>query len=179
MSKKLTWSFDPTHSQVIFKVKHLVFSSIMGRFNSFNVEMKNDSQDFTNASLAFSAEVSSVDTNNKDRDNHLQSADFFNVEEFPSIRFVSTAIKATEQDKYQVIGDLSILGKTISTVFEAKVSPIVIDPWGNEKVAISLNSKVNRNDFGLSFNATLEKGGFLIGEQVELNAEVQFVRTEA
>lgn len=179
MSEKFIWAFDPTHSQVTFRVKHLVFTTIIGRFNSFNVEMQNESQDFTQATLAFSAEVSSVDTSNKDRDNHLQSADFFNAIEYPTIRFVSRSIEKVDEENYKVVGDLTILGKTISTVFSAQASPIMIDPWGNQKVGISLTSIVNRNDFGLSFNATLEKGGVLIGQDVVLDAEVQFVGTPA
>ncbi|MHC5202096.1 YceI family protein [Myroides sp. LJL119] len=179
MESNLIWDFDPTHSQVIFTVKHMVFTTITGRFDQFTAQMQNNTQDFTTAKLGFTAQVSSINTNNKDRDNHLLSQDFFDAQKYPTIDFQSTHISKTQDGHYQVSGQLTMLDKSISITLQAQVSSVMVDPWGNNKIAISLNGKINRKDFGLSYNAVLEKGGLLIAEEIGVHAEVQFVENKA
>ena len=178
MQSNVKWDFDPTHSEVIFKVKHMVFTTITGRFDTFNAVLTNNSEDFTNAKLNFTAQIDSINTNNKDRDNHLQAEDFFNAEKFPSINFDSTVISKTEQDSYQVLGQLTMLDTTLPITLSANVSELMVDPWGNKKLAISLKGQINRKDFGLSYHAVLENGGLLIGDNIVLETEVQFVQIQ-
>jgi polyisoprenoid-binding protein YceI len=173
---KATWAIDPTHSEIGFKVKHMMFTNVSGKFNSFEAAITNDDEQFETSAINFSAEVNSINTGNDDRDNHLRSADFFDVENFGKLTFKSTDVKKVNEGEYQISGDLSIKDETKNITLDAEYSGLMKDPWGNTKIGLSLNGKINRREFGLTWNAALETGGVLVGEDIKLNAEVQFVK---
>jgi polyisoprenoid-binding protein YceI len=170
------WVLDPTHSEVTFKVKHLMFTNVSGNFTKFEATAESEDENFDNASFAFSAEVDSINTNNADRDGHLKSADFFDAAQFPTITFKSTKVAKAEEGEYVVTGDLSIHGETKEVTLAVEYGGIQKDPWGNIKSGFSVVGKINRKDFGLSWNAALETGGVMLGEEVKLALELQFVK---
>lgn len=167
------WTIDPTHTEVGFKVKHMMFTNVKGNFNDYSAEIDFDN-DLKEANLQFEAKVNSIFTNNTDRDNHLKSADFFDAEQYPTLNFKSTKIEG-DGNEYQITGDLTIKGITKPVTLNGEFSGLMTDPWGNTKVGINLDGKINRKDFGLTYNAALETGGVLVGEDVKLNAEIQLV----
>lgn len=169
------WALDPTHSELQFKVKHLMITTVTGSIKSFSAELTSEGEDFTNANINFSGEISSLDTGNTDRDNHLKSADFFDAETHPTMNFVSTAVEK-DGDDYIIKGDLTIKGETKSVKLTAEFGGIATDPWGNTKAGFTLSGKINRTDFGLSWNAALETGGVMVSEEVKILGELQFVK---
>ena len=170
------WVIDPTHSEIGFKVKHMMFTNVSGKFNDFVATIENNEEHFETSKIEFSADVVSIDTNNDDRDNHLRGADFFDIENYKKLSFVSTSIKKIDEGEYQITGDLTIKDVTKSIVLETEYSGLMKDPWGNTKVALSITGKINRKDFGLTWNAALETGGVLVGEDIKLVSEIQFVK---
>ena len=170
-----TWALDPTHSELQFKVKHLMITTVTGSFNEFSAELTTDSEDFEHSAISFKAGVNSIDTGNKDRDGHLVSADFFNAEEFPSVTFVSTSFTKDGGD-YKLAGDLTLKGVTKPVVLNVEFGGTAQDPWGNTKAGFTISGKVNRTDFGLTYNATLETGGVMLGEDVKILGELQFAK---
>ncbi len=173
---KSIWSIDPSHSEIGFKVKHMMFTNVSGKFNDFQAIIENDDDQFETSVVSFSANVSSIDTNNMDRDNHLRSADFFDVDSFPKISFKSTGILKINEGQFEVSGDLTIKDVTQNVTLEVEYSGLMKDPWGNTKAGISLSGKINRKDFGLTWNTSLETGGVLVGEDIKLAAEVQLIK---
>ena len=173
---KATWAIDPTHSEIGFKVKHMMFTNVSGKFNLFAADITNEEESFETSAINFSAEVNSINTGNDDRDNHLRSADFFDVENFGNLTFKSTSVKKINEGEYKISGDLTIKEVIKNITLDAEYSGLMKDPWGNTKIGLSLNGKINRKEFGLTWNAALETGGVLVGEDIKLNAEVQFVK---
>ncbi|MCC6550290.1 MAG: YceI family protein [Ignavibacteriaceae bacterium] len=173
---KSVWAVDPTHSEIGFKVKHMMFTNVSGKFNSFEASVENEDDKFETSKISFSADTTSIDTANTDRDAHLRSADFFEVEKFPKLSFVSTEIKKVEDNQYKVSGDFTIRDVTKSITLDAEYSGLMKDPWGNTKAAFSLSGKISRKDFGLLWNAALETGGVLVSDEVKLLSEVQLVK---
>jgi polyisoprenoid-binding protein YceI len=173
---KTTWALDPTHSEVSFKVKHMMFTNVSGNFKTFNATVETEELDFSTASISFEAEIASINTNNTDRDNHLKSADFFDAEKFPKLTFVATKIVANGENNFAIHGNLTLKEVTKEVALDVNYSGMMKDPWGNAKVGFSIEGKINRKDFGLNWNAALETGGVLVGEEVKLAAEVQFVK---
>lgn len=166
------WVLDPTHSEVQFKVKHLMMTNVTGSFKSLSAQVQAN-EDFTNAKINFSADINSVDTGNDQRDGHLKGADFFDAEKFPQITFESTNYNAKEG---KLNGNLTIKGVTKPVTLEAEFNGAHNDPWGNLKAGFSLSGKINRKDWGLTWNAALDGGGVLVSEDVKINAEVQFAK---
>lgn len=173
---KSTWSIDPTHSEIGFKVKHMMFTNVSGKFNAFVATIENEDDNFETSKINFSAETASVDTNNTDRDGHLRSAEFFEADVYPKLSFVSTNIKKKSNNDYEIHGDLTIKNVTKNIVLETEYSGLMTDPWGNTKAGLSLTGKINRKDFGLTWNAALETGGVLVGEEIKLASEIQFIK---
>jgi len=169
------WVLDPTHSELQFKVKHLMISTVTGGLHLISATLTSASDDFENASVTFEAETDSINTGNTDRDNHLKSADFFDAEQFPKITFESTSIKK-DGDDYLINGNLTIKGTTKPVELSAEFGGIAADPWGNTKAGFTLNGKINRTDFGLTWNAALETGGVMVSEAVKIAGELQFVK---
>ncbi|WP_407506356.1 YceI family protein [Elizabethkingia miricola] len=173
---KSIWAIDPTHSEIGFKVKHMMFTNVSGKFEEIYVNLENEDDHFETSDITFSAEVNSVNTGNLDRDNHLRSADFFDAEHYSKITFKSTAIKKINEGEFQIFGDLTIKNVTQSIALDAEYSGLMKDPWGNTKTGLSINGKINRKDFGLTWNASLETGGVLVGEEIKLTAEIQLIK---
>lgn len=172
VNETTTWVLDPTHSEVQFKVKHLMITNVTGSFKVLNAEVNAD-EHFGKTKVSFTADINSVDTGNGQRDGHLKSADFFDAEKFPAIKFESADYNAKEG---KIKGNLTIKGVTKPVTLEAEFNGINKDPWGNHKAGFSLSGKINRTDWGLSWNAPIEAGGVLVSEEVKINAEVQFVK---
>lgn len=173
---KTTWTIDPTHSEITFRVKHLMITNVKGEFRKFDAEINTIGTDFTKAAIRATIDASSIFTNEDNRDNHLRSADFFDVENYPELRFEGTSFKNTGGGNYQLTGKLTIRDITRPVTFDVEFGGINKDPWGNEKAGYSLSGKINRKDWGLNWNAALETGGVLVSDEVRINAEVQFVK---
>ncbi|MFD2919350.1 YceI family protein [Terrimonas rubra] len=167
------WVLDPTHSELQFKVKHLMITNVTGTLPAISGEVESDGDNFTAASVTFSADLSAISTNNDQRDTHLKSGDFFDVEKYPAISFTSKSFNAADE---KITGELTIRDITKTVTLNVSFDGTAKDPWGNEKAGFSLNGKINRNDFGLSWNAALETGGVLVSEDVKIHAELQFVK---
>lgn len=170
------WSLDPTHSELGFKIKHLMITNVSGNFNKFEVMAETLSDDFNDAKVTVDIEVDSINTNNAQRDEHLRNADFFEAEKFPNITFRSTKIEKVDDENYNITGNLTIKETTKSVNLAAEYSGVTRDSWGNIKAGFSLNGKINRKDFGISYNATMETGGVMLGEELKINGEIQLVK---
>ena len=173
---KTNWSIDPTHTEIGFKVKHMMFTNVSGKFKSFEATVVNEDDKFESSNISFIADVNSIDTNNTDRDNHLRSADFFDVDNFAKLSFVSSEIEKVDDNNFKVSGDFTIKDVTKKITLDAEYSGLMKDPWGNTKMALSLEGKINRKDWGLNWNSALETGGVLVSEEVRLNIELQFLQ---
>ncbi|AXN38735.1 YceI family protein [Peribacillus butanolivorans] len=167
------WAIDPTHSAIEFSVKHMMIAKVKGSFNKFEANISANPSDLTTAEIDFTVDVASIDTRNADRDNHLRSADFFDVEKNPTLTFKSTKIVKTGDDEYDVTGDVTLNGFTNEETFAITFEGQGKDPWGNEKAGFSGKGKVKRSDYGLTYNAALETGGVLIGDQITLTIEIE------
>lgn len=169
------WTLDPTHSELQFKVKHLMITTVTGSLNVLTASLTSESDDFENAQVKFEADTASIDTGNNDRDNHLKSGDFFNADEFPKVSFESTSLTKDGSD-YTLKGDLTIKGVTKPVKLAVEFGGIATDPWGNTKAGFTISGKINRTDFGLTWNAALETGGVMVSEEVKILGELQFVK---
>jgi polyisoprenoid-binding protein YceI len=170
---KSVWTVDKSHSSLEFTVKHMMISKVRGVFNEFDAVVEADPNDLTDAKIEFSVNVNTIDTRNEDRDNHLRSNDFFDMENHPKMTFVATEIKRKSGDNYDVTGDLTLRGVTKPVTFDMTMEGVNKDPWGNEVAGFSGTGKLNRKDFGLVWNAALETGGVLVGEDVKINIEIE------
>ncbi|AIY13967.1 MULTISPECIES: YceI family protein [Cellulophaga] len=170
------WSIDPTHSEIGFKVKHMMFTNVSGKFEKFEATAETEDGFFTNTNFEFTAETNSITTGNVDRDKHLLSADFFDVENYPEIRFKSTSYSKISEGNYTLKGDLTLRGITKPVRLDAEFHGTANDPWGNKKAGFGLTGKINRKDWGLNWNSALEAGGVLVGEEIKLNIELQFIK---
>src|ERR1700691_4691949 len=171
-----TWNIDPAHSSADFKVKHMMISNVRGKFTGISGVLHRFEADHTKSNLEVSIDVSTVNTQDEKRDGHLKSADFFDAEKFPAMTFKSTHIEK-KGDGFAVTGDLTIHGVTKSVVLNVEdVSEPAKDPWGNTRIGLSATAKINRKDFGLGWNAPLEAGGVLVGEEVAITLDVQFIK---
>ncbi len=173
---KTTWAIDPTHSEVEFKIKHLVISTVKGIFKEFTGSVEVDGEDFTTADFHFEANVDSIFTNQADRDGHLKSADFFDVVNFPKITFNSTAVTKKSEDNYTIIGDLTVRDVTKSIQLTAEFGGVAKDPYGNVKAGFEITGAINRKEFGLTFHAVTEAGNIVLGEDIKLNINLQFAK---
>lgn len=165
-----TWKLDPTHSELTFKVKHMMISNVKGEFTNFDAEITTEDNTFSKAKVSASIKTDSVFTNNTDRDTHLKSADFFNAEKYPAITFEAEALTG------DVTGNLTINGVTKPVTLDVDFGGIGQDPWGNTKAGFSFEGKIKRSDFGLNWNATLEAGGVLVSDEVKIAGDLQFVK---
>ena len=170
------WGIDTTHSEITFKVKHLVISTVTGEFKQFDAGIETDNEDFENASIRFEADIDSIDTGNEDRDNHLKSNDFFNAEEYPVLTFVSESFRKVGDGIYKLTGDLTIRGNSRKVELDAEYGGTVVDPYGNTKAGFEVSGKINRKEFGLTWSAVTEAGNIVVSDDVKLNLNVQFIR---
>ena len=169
------WAIDPTHSEIGFKVKHMMFTNVSGKFGTYDATIATEDDNFENAAIEFSADIDSINTNNTDRDNHLKSGDFFDADNFPKLTFKASSF-TKDGDDYEITGDLSIKEGTKPVKFPVEFSGLMKDPWGNTKAGLNIYGKINRKDWGLNWNSALETGGVLVGEEVKLNIELQLIK---
>lgn len=169
------WTLDPAHSELQFKVKHLMITTVTGTLKSFDASLESNDNEFKPEAISFSGNIDSLDTGNTDRDNHLKSGDFFDAEKFPKMEFKSTGIEKDGSD-FNIKGELTIKDVTKPVKLTAEFGGIATDPWGNTKAGFTLSTKINRNDFGLTWNAALETGGVMVSEDVRILGELQFVK---
>jgi len=174
---RTTWAIDPAHSVAEFKVKHMMISNVKGQFTSVSGTLERHEGDVTQSKVQVTIDAASVNTRDAQRDAHLKSPDFFEVEKFPTLSFKSTRIIPKNNDEHAVEGELTIHGVTHPVRFavEGPTAPAK-DPWGNTRIGISATTKINRKDFGLTWNTALETGGILVGEEVTITLDVQFVK---
>lgn len=172
-----TWNLDPAHSVAEFKVKHMMISNVKGHFSGITGSLTLDEADVTRSIVDASIEAATINTGTPDRDTHLKSADFFDVEKFPKLTFRSATIAKKGDEELAVTGDLTMHGVTRTVTFNVEgPTPPNKDPWGNTRIGLSAVTKVNRKDFGLNWNAALEAGGILVGDDVTITLDVQFVK---
>jgi polyisoprenoid-binding protein YceI len=169
------WGIDPTHTEVQFKVKHLVIATVTGFFKKFSGSIESASDDFDGATANFSLDVNSIDTNQADRDAHLKSPDFFAADQYPTVDFKGTIKKVSGSD-YKLTGDLTMRGTTKAVELSAEFGGIMVDPWGNTKAGFEINGKVNRKDFGLNWSAVTEAGGVVVSDEVKLHLNVELAK---
>ncbi len=167
------YNVDVAHSNLGFEVKHMMIAKVRGNFDSFTAEIDANPEDLTTASIKFEIDVQSVNTNNADRDNHLKSGDFFEAEKYPKMTFVATDIKSEGSGEYKVTGDFTIKDVTKPVTFDVEYTGKGTNPWGVEVVAFEGKAKINRKEFGLTWNAALETGGVLVGDDIKINIDIE------
>ncbi len=170
------WILDPIHSELGFKIKHLMITNVSGSFKSFNGTIETAEEDFTTAQINLTAEIASIATNNDQRDAHLRNSDFFDAEHFPELSFKSTKIEKANSKDLTVYGDLTLKGITKAIKLNAEYNGVTKDPWGGERAGFVVTGKINRSDFGINFNGVLETGGLMLSEEVKINCEIQLVK---
>lgn len=167
------WVIDPAHTEVVFKVKHLVITTVTGTFNSFNGEVHTEREDFDGADVSFTIDVNSIETRSEDRNNHLKSDDFFNAEKYPQIKFTDGKLTKESDGSYKLNGQLTIRETTTPITLDVDYNGTVKDPWGNSKAGFELTGKLNRKDYGLTWNTITEAGSMLVGEEVKIEISAQ------
>lgn len=170
-----TYKIDASHSDIIFKVKHLMITTVTGQFKSFDATLSADAEDFSDAVVTFTADINSVDTRSEQRDTHLKSDDFFAAEKYPELKFVSTSVNKKD-DGLVLKGDLTIRDVTKPIELKADFNGVMVDPWGQTKVGFEAEGKIKRKEFGLGWDAVTEAGGVVVSDEVRLQLHVQFVK---
>src|SRR5579859_3084982 len=172
-----TWNIDPVHSVAEFKVKHMMISNVKGQFARLKGVLTLDEADLTKSHVEASIEAASINTGDAQRDTHLKSADFFDAEKFPTLSFKSTRVSRIGAAEIAVVGELTIHGIARNVTFDVDgPTPPIKDPWGNTRLGLSATTRINRKDFGLTWNAALETGGILVGDEVTITLDLQFVK---
>ena len=174
-----TWTIDPSHTLVEFSVKHLMIATVKGRFGSVQGTLRGTLDDPLSASAEATIDVSGIDTREEKRDAHLRSADFFDAEHYPTMRYISRSVRRVDDDEFEVEGDLTIRDVTRPITLKVTLEGHLRDPWGNDRVGLSAEGKIRRSDFGLKWNMALEAGGVMVGEDVRLSLQVEAVRQAA
>jgi polyisoprenoid-binding protein YceI len=175
-STKTMWALDPAHSEIAFKVRHMMITNVKGEFRKFDASLVTDGKDFTKSTVDVTIDAASILTHEAQRDGHLKSADFFDVEKYPTLSFKGTSLTRVDEGQYKLMGILSIKDVSRQVELDVQFGGLSKDPWGQEKAGFSLDGKISRKDFGLTWNAALETGGVLVGEEVRISAEVQFIK---
>lgn len=170
------WAIDPSHSEINFKVRHLVVTTLTGKFNQFEGSLESANDDFSNAIVNFTADIASITTGNADRDNHLKSDDFFNAEAYPKLTFASKSFTKTGDNTYKMSGDITLRDVTKTIELDVEYGGTMVDPWGNTKAGFEIKGKINRKEFGLKWDAITEAGGAVVSDEVKLDLNVQVVK---
>ena len=173
------WALDPTHSELGFKIKHLMISNVSGSFKNFQIDVVTTDADFGVAEVKLTADMNSINTNNEQRDQHLRNADFFETEKYPDLKFHSSKIEKLKDGVYLLSGDLTLKGVTRQEKLNLEFNGTTKDPWGNERAGFLVTGKINRNDYGIHFNSVMETGGLMLGEEVKIHAEIELVKEVA
>ena len=173
------WVVDPTHSEIQFKVKHLMITNVSGSFDKFDVSAETEDEDFMKAKISFSAEVDSISTGNEQRDGHLKGADFFDAANHPQITFVATKYENVDNDgSYELYGDLTIRGTTKNVKLDVEFGGVVKDAYGNTKAGFTINGKIKRKEYGLHWDAVTEAGGIMLSDEVRIICEIQLIEQQ-
>jgi len=171
------WVLDPTHSEVEFKVKHMMISTVTGKLTKFDTTVETEGEDFMTAKVTFTADVDSLTTGNEQRDGHLKSVDFFDAANFPQIKFVATKYENVDNDgSYEVYGDLTIRGITKNVKLDTEFGGVIKDPWGNTRAGITISGKINRKEFGLTWSGVTETGSLIVSDEVRIHVGLEFVK---
>lgn len=178
VSNRAKWVVDKSHSLVEFSIKHMMFATVKGQFTEFEGVIEGDPADLTTATFSATIKTASINTRDQQRDDHLRSADFFDAENHPEITYVSRQVTKTGENSYKILGDLTIRGVTQPVELTAEMTGTGKDPWGGTRMGVSAEGKISRKDFGLTWNAMLETGGILVGDEVRLHIEVEAVKQE-
>lgn len=178
-TKKSAWALDPSHSSLEFSARHMVIATVKGRFTSFQVDVDFDEETPERSSLEARIDAASIDTRDAQRDQHLRSPDFLDVEKYPHITFKSKRIERRSGDRYSIVGDLTIKGVTREVSLDTTFAGVARDPWGNLHAGFAAETTINRKDFGLVWNVALETGGFLVGDTVKISIEAELVKKPA
>ncbi|MCZ2223404.1 MAG: YceI family protein [Chitinophagales bacterium] len=171
-----TYKIDASHSEVGFKIRHLMITNVTGKFTEFDATLETDKEDFSDAKISFEANVNSITTHNEQRDGHLKSDDFFNAEKFPKLTFVSTGITKKSDDEFVLTGNLTIRDVTKPVELAVEYGGKIVDPYGQTKLGFEIVGKINRKDFGLTWSATTETGGLVVADEVKLQVTVEMVK---
>ncbi len=174
-----TYAIDPTHSRIGFVARHAMVTKVRGSFNEFEGTGYFDTNSPASSNLQLTIQAASIDTRNPDRDGHLRSNDFFDMETYPQITFASTAVEQVDPENYRVTGDLTIKGVTKPVTVDFEYSGTAVDPYGNQRIGLDGKTTINRKDWGVNWNAALEAGGVLVSEKITLEFEVSAIRTDA
>ena len=173
---KRKWTLDPTHSEIQFKIRHLMITNVSGEFKNFSADVETEGEDFMSAKVNFTVDVNSVSTGNEQRDGHLKSDDFFNAEKYPQIKFVATKYENVDDDgSYELYGDLTIRDVTKNIKLDVEFGGVIKDPWGNTRAGFNVNGKIDRKVFGLKWNAATEAGGVVVSDDVKIHCAVEFI----
>jgi polyisoprenoid-binding protein YceI len=170
------WALDPTHSELGFKIRHLMITNVSGSFKNFHVEVETENEDFRTGKIVATADMNSINTNNEQRDAHLRAADFFETDKYPELRFQSTAINKVDDENFQLLGELTLKGITKPVKLNVEYSGVTKDPWGGERAGFVITGRLNRSEWGVSFNAALETGGVALSDEVKIHSEIQLVK---
>ena len=170
------WGIDPAHSEISFRVKHMMISTTTGWFESFTADAETENEDFTGAKINFSADTASINTRNEARDNHLRSGEFFDSEKFPKLTFTAKSFDKKSDDQYTLTGDLTIRDVTKPVELGVEFGGVATDPWGNLRAGFEINGEINRKDFGLTWSAVTEAGGVVVSDAVKLHAHVELIK---
>jgi len=173
------WNLDPSHSEVQFKVRHMMVSNVTGHFKNFTASVETQGDDLATAKVHFTADVNSISTNNEQRDGHLKNNDFFDVENHPELSYESDKLEKTGDETYKLHGNLTMRGVTKPVSLNVEHGGVMQDPWGNTRTGFTVTGKINRKDFGVSFGAVSETGNIMLGEDVNITANVEFVKEKA
>lgn len=173
---KTKWTLDPSHSELAFKVRHMMITNVKGEFKKFDAAIETHGGDLSKSTIDVRIDATSISTNHDQRDGHLKSADFFDTENYPTLSFRGTSFRKIHEDEYKLTGILEIKGVKKEIELKVEFGGVSKDPWGNKKIGFSIQGKINRKDFGLNWNAALETGGVLVSEDVNISAEVQFIK---
>ena len=177
-SQTTQWNVDEPHSEIVFKTKHMLVSTVSGEFTQFDISFVSDKEDFTDAKIQFSAKVASISTGMEKRDNHLQSEDFFNAEKNPEVIFKGKALEKIEGNKYQLSGELTMGEVTKPVTFDVEYGGTVKGPWGNTRAGFAITGSVNRFEYGLKWDAALETGGFVVSEEVKIECNIELIKAQ-
>jgi len=178
MTNEVIWSIDPAHSEITFKIRHLMIANVRGTFKEFAAKVITLEKDFKTARVTLRIEADSIHTGDEKRDEHLKGPDFFDTKTYKQIKFESTSVEETGHGgSYELWGDLTIKGITKRIRLHAQLGGIVVDPWGNEKAGFTLRGKIDRSEWGLTWNTTLERGGLMLSDEVTISCEIELVKS--
>jgi len=170
------WILDPTHSELGFKIRHLMISNVSGSFKNVQAEADTAAEDFSTAQIKVTVDMSSISTNNEQRDAHLRNADFFEVEKHPEMIFQSTRIEKAGDNEFELYGDLTLKGITKPVQLHVELNGVTKDPWGSQRAGFFVTGKIKRSEWGVSFNTVLETGGVALSDEVKIHGELQLVK---